>query len=72
MHIYTHILMNLQCAPDAAVVQQQLNPADVVAVAAAFDIQAVNLQPNVVSPGGTLNLLVDVNNKQAPGVTAGG
>lgn len=38
--------------------------------AAAFDIQAVTLQPEVVPPGGSLRLVVDVLNK-APSVTAG-
>lgn len=38
--------------------------------AAAFDIQAVTLEPEVVPPAGTLKLLVDVINKQ-PSVTAG-
>lgn len=39
--------------------------------AAAFDIQAVGLQPpDVVPPGGTLQLVIDVLNKQ-PSVTAG-
>jgi hypothetical protein len=38
--------------------------------AAAFDIQAVTLQPEVVPPGGSLRLVVDVLNK-APAVTAG-
>lgn len=39
--------------------------------AAAFDIQAVTLNPEVVPPGGTLSLVVDVINKQ-PSITAGG
>jgi hypothetical protein len=42
-----------------------------VCCAAAFDIQGISLQPEVVPPGGSLSLVVDVNNKQAS-VTAGG
>jgi hypothetical protein len=45
-------------------------PCTCATAAAAFNIQAVTLEPEVVPPAGTLKLLVDVINKQ-PSVTAG-